>query len=266
MNICRAECNYNIVANPITLKSVMLIFKYPSELVQGDVVMEILVRLGRLLSPSFFAILAGLSLTAAAVLFFAGKRGAAALRVKSSKLSQVEPPEYRGTGYLILAFGCSLVGLVLSFVFAAINPGFLGSLSFIILSLLCFVFTLCFLYAGAGTLLRAVTGQKGGIVRWFFPPMRYVDTLIMQFGDWLTAGLFRPPWYPRIATKIGGLANVVKETPTTVISGYQNKKAAEEMKRLQHKLAEYEACLTPEQREKLTEARRIAEQLRNMYP
>jgi len=227
--------------------------------------MEILVRLGRLLSPSFFAILAGLSLTVAALLFVAGKRNIAEPQVTGAKLSELEPPEYRGTGYLALAFGWSMLGLVLGFIFGAIGAGFFGSLILVILSLLCLVFTLCFLYAGGGTLLCAVTGQKGGVVRWFFPPMRYIDTLITWFGDWLTAGLFRPLWYPRIAAKIG-LAKGVKETPIPVMSGSEKAKPDREMERLHHKLAEYEAQLTPEQREKLMEERRIVEELRSMYP
>jgi len=228
--------------------------------------MEILVRLGRLLSPSFFAILAGLSLMVAALLFVTGKRDAADIQVKGTRLSELEPPEYRSTAYLVLAFGWSMVGLVLSFVFAAISPSFPGSLILVILSLLCLLFTLCFLYAGGDTLLHAVTGQKGKLVPWFFPPMRHIDTLIMHFGDLLAAGLFRQPWYPKITTKIGGPAKAVKETPTTVMSGYGEAKAAETMERLHRKLVEYEAHLAPEQREKLTEGRRIVEELRSMYP
>jgi len=225
--------------------------------------MEILVRLGSLLSPSFFAVLAGLSLTAAALLFVAGKRNVAEPQVTGAKLSELEPTEYRGTGYLVLAFGWSMFGLILSFVFGAIGAGFFGSLILVILSLLCLVFTLCFLYAGGGTLLRAVTGQEGGVVRWFFPPMRYIDTLITWFGDLLTAGLFRPSWYPRIAAKIG-LAKGVEETPA--MSGFEGAKPDKEMERLHRKLAEYQTRLTPEQREKLTEERRIVEELRSMYP
>ena len=88
--------------------------------------MEILVRLGSLLSPSFFAVLAGFSLTAAALLFVAGKRNIAEPQVTGAKLSELEPPEYRGTGYLVLAFGWSILGLILSFVFGAIVLVFLG--------------------------------------------------------------------------------------------------------------------------------------------
>ncbi len=228
--------------------------------------MEILVRLSRLLSPSFFAILAGLSLMVAALLFVTGKRDAAEPQVKGTRLSELEPPEYRSTAYLVLAFGWSMFGLVLGFIFAAIGPSFWGSLILVILLLLCLLFTLCFLYTGGGTLLRAVTGQKGGLVPWFFPPMRHIDSLIVRFGDLLAAGFFRQLWYPRIVTKIGGPANAVKETPTTVMSGYGEAKVAEEMERLHRKLVEYEAHLAPEQREKLTEGRRIVEELRSMYP
>ena len=223
--------------------------------------MEILARLGSLLSPSFFAILAGLSLTVAALLFVAGKRNATEPQVKGTRLSTVEPIEYRATGYLVLAFGWSIFGLVLGFIFGAISAGFVGSLILVILSLLCFLFTLCFLYAGGGTLLRAATGHEGGVVRSFFPPMQYIDTLIVQFGDLLTTGRFRQLRYPSIVTKIG----LARGTPAT--AGYKEAKAAEEMELLLHrKLAEYEARLTPEQREKLMADRKIVEELQSMYP
>jgi len=223
--------------------------------------MEILLKLGSLLSPTFFAALAGLSLAAAALLFVAGKRSAA--EPQGTKLSTLEPTEYKGTGYLVLAFGWSIFGLVLGFIFGAIDTGSFWSLILVILSLLCLLFTLCFLYAGGGTLLCAATGQKGGAVRWFFPFTQPIDTLIVWFGDLLTTGLFRQLGYSSIVTRIG-LAKEVKETPATV--GYEETKAAEEMRMLlHHKLAEYEARLTPKQREKLAEERRGVEELRSMY-
>ena len=228
--------------------------------------MEVLTRLGSLLSPSFFAILAGLSLTAAALLFVAGRHNAADSQITGIKLSELEPTEYRSTGYLVLAFGCSMIGLVLSFIFAAIGATFVGNLIFVILLLLFFIFTLCFLYAGGGTLFGAVTGQKGGVVYWFFPFMRHIDMLIMCFGDLITTGLFRQPWRPRIVTKIGGPAEVVKETPITVMPGEKKAKPDKDMERLQYVLAEYEAQLTPEQREKFVKLKKIAEELRSMYP
>mgnify|MGYP001077807365 CR=1 FL=1 len=227
--------------------------------------MEILVRLGGLLSPSFFAILAGLSLTAAVLLFVAGKRNAAKSQVTGAKLSKLEPTEYRSTGYLVLAFGWSIAGLVLSFIFAAIGASFSGRLALVILSLLCLLLTLCFLYAGGGTLLHAVTGQKGETMYWFFPFMEPVDTLIVRFGDLLTSRLPRQLWGPRTVTETS-LAKEVEEPPVSVISGYMEAEATGEMEKLQHKLTEYEARLTSEQREKFMEARRIMEELRNMYP
>jgi hypothetical protein len=221
-------------------------------------VMEILVRLGSLLSPSFFAILAGLSLMAAALLLVAGKRNAAKPQIRGTKLSQLEPVEYRGTGYLVLAFGWSIVGLVLGFIFGTIGASFLGRLLLVILSLLCLLFTLCFLYAGGGTLLHAATGQKGRITQFFFPLMEPIDNLIVWFGDLLTVGFSKQLWYPR---------EKVKETPTPVISNYKEAKAHEEMEMLlQRKLAEYEARLSLEQREKFIEERRIIEELSSMYP
>jgi len=228
--------------------------------------MQVLTRLGSLLSPTFFAILAGLSLTAAALLFVASTHNAADSQVTGTKLSELEPTGYRGTGYLVLAFGCSVIGLVLSFIFAVISTRFVGSLIFVILLLLFFIFTLCFLYAGGGTLFSAVTGQKGGVVYWFFPFMRYIDTTIARFGDLITTGLFRQSWRPRIVTEVGGLAGAFKETPTTVMPGYKKAKPDRDMENLRQKLAEYEAQLTPAQRESFVGMKRIMEELRSIYP
>jgi hypothetical protein len=228
--------------------------------------MEILIRLGGLLSPSFFAVLAGLSLTAAALLFVAGKHNTLDMRVRGTKLSTLEPTEYRGTAYLVLAFGWSIVGLVLSFIFATIGASFLAKLLLVSLSLLCLLFTLCFLYAGGGTLFHAITGKKGRIIYFFFPFMEPIDNLIARFGDLLTVGLFRQLGYSRIATETV-LAKEVKETPATEMSGYEEAKASEETETLlSPELARYEARLTLEQREKLTELRGIVEKLRSMYP
>ncbi len=226
--------------------------------------MQILMRLGSLLSPSFFAVLAGLTLIAAALLFVVGKRSAA--RPQGTKLSNWEPTEYRGTAYLILAFGWSIIGLVLGFILGVIGTGFLGNLVLVILSLLCLLFTLCFLYAGGGTLFHAVTGQRGRLNYWFFLRMRRIDTLIVRFGDLLAAGIFRQSLRPRIVTEIGGLAEALKETPTTVMPGYKKAKPDKDMENLSQKLAEYEAGLTPRQRESFVEMKRIMEELRSIYP
>ena len=226
--------------------------------------METLVRLGVLLSPSFFAILAGLSLTAAVLLFVAGKGTGVGIQVESAKLSKLEPTEHRHTVYLILAFGWSVIGLVLSFISGAIGIRAFWSVLLVILLLLCLLFTLCFLYAGAGALLRAVTGRRGGLVSRLFPPVRYVDALVVRFGDVLAAGLFRQSRYPGGVTEVG-VSGEVKGVPGTVTTGYKKSKVAEEMERLQRILAEYEALLTPQQKEKLVKMRRIAEELRNMY-
>lgn len=152
--------------------------------------MEIFNRLSVLLSPTFFGTLAGLSLAAATMLFGAGKRSSRNSRRQANRLSELEPQEYRGAGYLILSFGWSMFGLLFVFVFSAIGYGLLRNVV-ITLSFVWLFFALCFFYAGAGELLRALTGKKGGVVRRFFPPMRYIDVAIITFGDFLSSGVFR---------------------------------------------------------------------------
>ena len=223
--------------------------------------METLARLGSLLSPSFFAILAGLSLTAAGLLFIAGRYSAAGPLVEDTKLSSLEPTEYRATGYLVLAFGWSMVGLVLGFIFGTIGAAVSWSLVHVILSLPCLIFTLSFLYAGGATFLHAVTAHKGRPVSWFFPPMRHVDILIMRFGDLLTTAFQEPSPLPLY----GDLAEAAEGPPTSVVSGHERRKLAQAMERLHAALAEYETRLTPEQKERLIRLRQIMEDLTNTY-
>ncbi len=152
--------------------------------------LDILDGISNLLSPTFFGTLAGLSLAAATMLFGAGKSRGRNKQGQANRLSELEPKEYKGAGYLILSFGWSMFGLISVFVFNAVSDGLLRNIV-VFLSLVWLVFALCFFYAGAGELLRAVTGQKGGVVRKFFPPMRYIDDLIIKFGDFLSSGVFR---------------------------------------------------------------------------
>ncbi|MDY7019202.1 MAG: hypothetical protein SU899_03920 [Chloroflexota bacterium] len=222
--------------------------------------METLLKLGGLLSPSFFAALAGLSLVAAALLFIAGKRNSTQPQPEGAKLSELEPAEYRGSGYLILAFGWSIFGLVLGFIFGAVGTRFSGSLVLVILSLFCLLFALCFLYAGGGTLLRAVTGQIGGARRWVFAFMEPIDAVIILFGDLLTTGLFKPIKYPSIVTKISPDGQVERASTT---ADSKEAKALKEMEELLHrKIAKYETTLTPEQKEKFEEERRVIDEMR----
>jgi hypothetical protein len=224
--------------------------------------METLVRLSSLLSPSFFAILAGLSLTAAGLLFVGGRYNAAAPLVEDTKLSSLEPTEYRATGYLVLAFGWSIFGLVLGLIFGTIGARAYWSLTHIILSLPCLVLTLCFLYAGGATLLHAVIVQKGRPVPWFFPPMRYIDILIMRFGDLLTTAFLKPSLPQRVS---GGVADAVEEPLTSVLSGHGRKRLIQAMETLHATLAEYETHLTSEQKERLMKLRGIVQELTNTH-
>ena len=224
--------------------------------------METLLKLGGLLSPSLFAALACLSLIVAALLFVAGKRNAAQPQPEGDKLSELEPTEYRGSGYLILALGWSILGIVLGFIFTVVGTRFSGNLILVILSLFCLLFTLCFLYAGGGNLLRAAIGQRGGAVPFFLPFMKPIDALIVRFGDLLTIGLFSQLKYPSIITKISPVIGA-EQASKTVDS--KEAKAIKEMEELiQRKLSKYEAPLTSEQREKLEEVRRIVDELRGV--
>jgi len=226
--------------------------------------MEIWIRLGSLLSPSFFAIVAGLSLMSAAILFVSVKRSAA--EPEGTLLSNLEPSEYRSSAYLVLAFGWSVIGLVFSFIFGAVGARGPGSPALVVLSLICLLFTLCFLFAAGGTLLNAVTGHQGRVTYWLFWRMRRIDSLIMRFGDLLADGLFRRVWRPRVATGAGIITKTGGQTTTVIASDRKKSKVDEDMERLYRRLTQYKALLTPEQMDKLMEERRMIDELRNMYP
>ena len=226
--------------------------------------METWIRLGSLLSPSFFAIIAGLSLMSAAILFVSVKRSAA--EPEGILLSNLEPSEYRSSAYLVLAFGWSVIGLIIGFIFGAVGARGSGSPALVVLSLICLLFTLCFLFAAGGTLLNAVTGHQGRVTYWLFWRMRCIDNLVMQFGDLLAAGLFRRVWRPRVATESGIITKTGRETTTVIASSQKKTKVDEDMERLYQRLTQYKALLTPEQMVKLMEERSMIDELRNMYP
>ncbi|MCK4581558.1 MAG: hypothetical protein KAU10_09405 [Dehalococcoidia bacterium] len=227
--------------------------------------METLTRLGSLLSPSFFAILAGFSLMAAALLYLVGRWHAADAEGEGMRLSHVEPTEHRVSGYLLLAFGWSMCGLVFSFISGATGVRDFWSLAFAILLLLFLLFTLCFMYAAAGTLLCAVRGEQEDAFRgWFFPRSRYVDTVIVRFGDALLGGLFKESWHPAIVTGVVGWFRVPDRSGGSVASGKGKSTLAEDLERLERRLHQYEASLSPEQREKVAVLRGIAAELRDM--
>ncbi len=226
--------------------------------------METLIRLGALLSPSFFAILAGLSLTAAVLLFVTGKSKGVDTQAGTGKLSKPESVEHRYTVYLMLAFSWSMPGLVLSFISGAIGIRPFWSPFLVILLLFCLLLTLCFLYAGAGALLHAVTGQRIGFASRRFPPVRYIDAMIVWLGNVLTLGLLRQPKYTGGVTKEGAVGEL-EEVSENVAAGVNKQKLPIEMEKLQRVLAEYEASLTPEQKAKLMKMRGITEEMKNTY-
>ena len=124
--------------------------------------------------------------------------------------------------------------------------------------------TLCFLYAGAGALLHAVTGQRIGFASRRFPPVRYIDDMIVWLGNVLTLGLLKQPKYTGGVAKdgvVGGPAEVSGD----VAAGVKKQKLPMEEEKLQRVLTEYEASLTPEQRDKLVKMRGITEEMKNTY-
>jgi len=142
-------------------------------------------------------------LTAAVLLFVTGKSKGVDMQAETVKLSKSEPVQYRYTVYLMLAFSWSMPGLVLSFISGTIGIRPFWSPLLVILLLFCLLLTLCFLYAGAGALLHAVTGQRIGFASRRFPPVRYIDNMIVWLSNVLTLGLLKQPKYTSGVTRDG---------------------------------------------------------------
>ena len=169
--------------------------------------MEMLERLDSLLSPALFLTLAGLSLTAAALLYVASIRRHDEHKTdytKFTRLSELLPRESRGAGYLLVAFGWFMLSFLSFSFFRWIGAGSFTCLGMEIadkvFTLLFLFLGLCFLWAGAGDLLRAVTSSRGGVFQslakrlylsWLWKIFYIVvERLVVQgFGDWLTRGL-----------------------------------------------------------------------------
>lgn len=228
--------------------------------------MDILVRLGGILTPFFFAVFAGASLVAVALLFAVGRLAGSKAGETTGKLSSAGAVEFRAAGYVVLGFGWSVVGLLLALVGAASAYDSAFRAVFALLSLLSFVLVLCFLYAGTAVVLGAATGQASEDGRWFFPALWWLDSPIVRLGDMLfdllmgrrTGGarmphMGRPSSFGRLH-----LPGVSRRDDAT--------KVAEEMQRLRDRLTAYEARLSPEQADQLRQARRIVEELKSYAP
>jgi hypothetical protein len=227
--------------------------------------MDILARLSETLTPFFFSVFAGASLVGAVVLFVVGRVTGSA-GASGARMSTLRPVESRAAGYLVLAFGWSVIGLLLSMASTASAYASMARSTFVLLSCLTLLFTLCFLYAGMAVILGSVTGQASEDGRWFFPGLRWLDGAIVGFGDALF-DLLMARWgrgarlpHVRRPSSFGRfyLPGVSRRDEAT--------KLAEEMQRLQDRLTAYEARLSPEQADQLRQARRIVEELKSCAP
>ncbi len=225
---------------------------------------EPLARLDSMLFPSLFAVLAGISLIGAALLFVMGKYGGAEIRVESTRLSDLEPSEYRVAAYFILSSGWGVLGLVLTLVSGATGVGSAGNSVLLILSLLCLVFLLCFLYAAGCVLLHTLVGRTDGPVAWFFPATRHFDSLIVRFGDLLLSGIYAKPSQESVVTRAGGFTRAIIRSTRGSPHGQGRLDPAETIARIEGILAEYEAGLSSEQKGKLARLRGIVQDLGDM--
>lgn len=228
--------------------------------------MDIVVRVGGVLTPFFFAVFASASLVGVALLFAIGRIAGSRTDEPPEKLSNAGAVEYRAAGYLVLAFGWSVLGLLLAIVGTASAYESPLHAILVVLSLLSFLFVLCFLYAGMAVVLGAATGQASEDGRWFFPALWWLDGAIVRFGDALFGLL--------MGRTGGGGRKLHMRRPGSPgrfhVPGVSRRdeatRIAEEMQRLRDRLTAYEARLSPEQAEQLRRARKIVEELKSYAP
>jgi hypothetical protein len=219
-----------------------------------------------MLSPSLFAILSGISLVGAGMLFVMGKYGGPEIRMQSAKLSDLEPSEYRVAAYLALVSGWGVAGLVLTLIAGLAGGDSVCGVVLIVLASLCFVVLLCFLYAAGCTLLHTLVGKTDGPVAWFFPATRHFDSQIVRFGDFLLSGIYAKPSRESVMTRAGGLPRAIARSRGGARHGQGPLDPAEAIARIEGILAEYEAGLSSEQKAKLATLRGIVQDLGDMHP
>ncbi len=218
-----------------------------------------------MLSPSLFAILSGISLIGAALLFVMGKYGGAEIPAQTGKLSDLEPSEYRVAAYLALVSGWGVAGLVLTLIAGVTGAGSVCGLILIVLASLCLVVLLCFLYAAGCTLLHTLVGRTDGPVAWFFPATRHIDSVIVWFGDLLLSSIYAKTSQPSVARRARGSGRGMLRAVARAPHAEGQMNAADAMARIESILAEYEAGLSGEQRKKLESLRRVVQELGDVY-
>lgn len=149
-------------------------------------------RIAGLFSPPLLAVLCGLAVATAAMLFVLSRRGEGATLDLRGPLSWSEPVEIRLILYLLVAAACGAGALILRLFVALVASGSVIGWLLLTLVFLGFVGNLAFFYAAAGCLLQAALGSRGRPPFWFSPLLWWLDGAVMDAGDILARILISP--------------------------------------------------------------------------
>ena len=154
---------------------------------------------------TIFLALAGISIAAVALISllikYPGSQEAEDNVQKPTKLSELTPYK-QSVGLLFLSFAFCVAGLLLSLLFSGINGLINLGNSWVIktfnlvLLLTLLIFSLAFIYAAAGDLLRSILNLKGGLLLGIAPKflkglLYFMNNNISKIADLLTAWLFK---------------------------------------------------------------------------
>ncbi len=143
-------------------------------------------------SPPLLAVICGVAVAAAAVLFVLSRQGDGGTLDLRVPLSWADPIEIRLILYLLLAAACGAGGLILRLFVGSTSPGSVIGWFLLIMVVLGFVFAMTFYYAAAGSLLQAALGSRGRPPFFFSPWLGFIDGIVMDSGDVFARILLTP--------------------------------------------------------------------------
>lgn len=226
-------------------------------------------------APPVLALCAGLALGVGAVLFVVYRRGADAVINLRVPLSYSEPIEVRLILYLVFGAVWGTGALLFRLLHMLPPEGSNAAGLLLVVAVLMCLGNLTFLYAALGSLLQAALGTDGRPPFWFARYLSWFDDLVMDAGDMMAQVLVRPAGRP---TRTAGRAHdaevpfeadsVVAESDETqpVAAQARPRNAADlARERLELALEQYDASLTPMQKQKLQLMRDIVEWIKHAF-
>jgi len=226
-------------------------------------------------APPVLALCAGLALGVGAVLFVVYRRGADAVISLRVPLSYSEPIEVRLILYLVFGAVWGTGALFFRLLYMVAPEGSTGAGLLLVAAVLMFLANLTFFYAALGSLLQAALGTDGRPPFLFARYLSWWDDLVMDAGDMMAQVLVRPAGSPTKTVSRARSAEVPFEAEsmmpesddTAPVAGQARPRNARDLarERLELALEQYDASLTPMQKQKLQLMRDIVEWIKHAF-